>query len=216
MRLSAILWDMDGTLFDTYPPIREILGELFAAQGVTVDPLQVAALLTDTLGGCLATLSAENGLDAAVMAAAYQDILAAEFTPAMGPPLPGVLAVCRRVQAVGGCNLIFTHREHASLAQFLDHYQVADLFTDTLTADQGYPRKPDPAGFLALAERNGFNPLDVLAVGDRDLDIQAGINAGMATCFYAAADFPGGPPTPSVQPDVIINHYDALADFLFG
>ena len=208
MRFHYLLWDMDGTLFDTYPPLGQAAVDTFAVYGVTVSAAEVLDLMTVTLGHCIETLALRHGLDPVELMAAYLD-RAARVSVATQPPFPGVEHVLRRVVAAGGGNFIFTHRGRESLDGFLTHFGLADLFADTLTQDEGYARKPDPAGFLALIERNGLPRAEVLTVGDRDLDILAGINAGIHTCLYAAQ------PSPDAPPDFVIQDYAELEALLF-
>jgi phosphoglycolate phosphatase-like HAD superfamily hydrolase len=209
MRFCTLLWDMDGTLFDTYPPIRRAVIAAFAANGVRVDPARVADLLAVTFEDCVTTLAAEHNADLAAVKAHYfahqPNISLTEQ-----PPFPGVIDVCRHVVAAGGRNLIYTHRERESLDHFLAHYGMADLFADTLTQDEGMPRKPDPTGFNTILDRSAIPRSEVLAVGDRDLDILAGIRAGIATCLYDAA------PSPDAPPDYVVNTYAELDALLFG
>jgi phosphoglycolate phosphatase-like HAD superfamily hydrolase len=214
MRFSALLWDMDGTLFDTYPAIRKAVLDTFAASGVAVDPVEVARLLAVTFDHCLQVLSARHNLDADALSARYHR-RSAQINPAEQPPFPGALSLCRRTIAAGGVNLIFTHRGRESLDRFLAHYAMTDLFADTMTGDEGCPRKPDPAGFLTLAARNRIVAADVLTIGDRDLDIQAGIAAGMKTAYFAPEGFPGGQPPLAATPDYTVTTYAELEAILF-
>ncbi|NPV65833.1 MAG: HAD-IA family hydrolase [Anaerolineae bacterium] len=215
MRFSALIWDMDGTLFDTYPAIRAGVVAAFAEHGVTVDAQRVARLLAVTFNDCLETLAAEHSLDPAVIQATYARLRPEGVPPELCPPFPGVIDLCHRMIAAGGCNLIFTHRERASLDRFLTYHGMTALFADTLTVDEGGARKPDPGGFLTLLTRNGISPEQALAIGDRDLDIEAGQRAGIKTCYFASPEFPGGPLPPAVVPDYTISSYAELAAILF-
>ncbi len=215
MRPDILLWDMDGTLFNTYPPIRQAVSAAFAVHGIQVDPVRVAQLLADTFDSCIITLAEENGLDPKAVRTTYSEY-AVLIRPETQPPFPGVVELCLRVIREGGCNLIYTHRERASLDRFLTLYDMTRLFRDTLTIDEDMPRKPDPTGFLTLLERNRLDPARVMAVGDRDLDIQAGINAGIMTCFFAPEDFPGGVPGLESGADYVVHSYAELEKLLFG
>lgn len=214
MHFETLLWDMDGTLFDTYPPIRQAVIAAFAAHNIQVDPVRVAQLLADTFDTCVETLAAEHHVNPQTIISTYYEynIL---IRPETQPPFPGVTELCLQVNRAGGRNLIFTHRERVSLDQFLALYGMEGLFLDTLTADEGIPRKPDPTGYLTLLERNQIDPAGVLVIGDRDLDILAGVNAGLKTCFFANAEFPGGVPLPATQPDHMIHTYAELGPLLF-
>lgn len=207
MRFRYLLWDFDGTLFDTYPPLIRAMQGALATLGHTVSEAQIGALLADTLDGAIDTLSAELALDREAFVAEIERIHAG-VRPDERPPFPGVIALCERVQAAGGANLLFTHRDRPTLHTLLSWHGAEHLFLDILTTEDGYPRKPDPAGFRALIERNNL-PLDeVLAVGDRDLDILAGQAAGIATCLFRAT------PSPGVTPDFRITSWGELAALL--
>lgn len=210
MRFRYLLWDMDGTLFDTYPATNVAVVEAFAAAGVDVDPEEVALLLTDALVVCMEMLSARHGLDPQTMMARVQAIVS-EVPLDERPPFTGVRQVCERMIAAGGQNLIFTHRDRASLDDFLAHFEMHDLFLDTVAIDQdgGYPRKPDPTGFLTVITRHYLPLKEVLVIGDRTLDIEAGIRAGVATCLF------GAQPADGIKPDYVIQTYAELEPILF-
>ena len=59
-----------------------------------------------------------------------------------------------------------------------------DYFTKLIAGDNGYPRKPDPTTFLYLLNEYNLVKNEVMAVGDRDLDIQAAKNAGIKSCYF--------------------------------
>ena len=208
MRFDYLLWDFDGTLFDTYPPLVRAIEQALGASGASVPAERIRALLTDTLASTITTLSAELGIgrdDLAAWVAHYRDT---NETPEDCPPFPGVIALCERFMASGGAHLLFTHRERPMLDRLLTYHGADHLFLDILTSDEGYPRKPDPAGFRALIERNSRPRDRVLAVGDRDLDILAGTGAGIATCLYDAE------PSPDALPDYYVASWDELAALL--
>lgn len=207
MRFRYLLWDFDGTLFDTYPPLIRAMKGALATLGHTVPEARISALLADTLDGAIDTLSAALALDREAFVAEIER-LHASVRPDERPPFPGTIALCERIQAAGGANLLFTHRDRPTLNALLSWHGASHLFLDILTTSDGYPRKPDPAGFRALIERNSL-PLDqVLAVGDRDLDILAGQAAGIATCLFRTT------PSPGVTPDFRIASWDQLASLL--
>ena len=80
---------------------------------------------------------------------------------------------------------------------------MADLFSEIISHDDGYPRKPDPSAFLTLIDRHHLSRDETLAVGDRDLDILAAHAAGVSAAQYGA-----GPIT--ITPDVLLPDYGEL------
>jgi phosphoglycolate phosphatase-like HAD superfamily hydrolase len=203
MRFRYLLWDFDGTLFDTYPPLVRAIEHALADREVSEPHPEIERLLGITLADCVATLAQRHGLDAAEFGAQVTQYYRQTALQEM-PPFPGAIRVCQRLIAAGGRNYMFTHRTRASLMRLLDGYGVAGLFADSLTVEDGYPRKPDPAGFIALLEKHALPRGEVLAVGDRDLDIVAGQGAGVRTCLFNAQ------PSPGVEPDYVITEFRAL------
>jgi HAD superfamily hydrolase (TIGR01509 family) len=205
MRFKHLFWDFDGTLFDTYPPLVRAIEQALADDRITEDSATIADLLNDTLAHCITAMVEKHGLDGPTLEARVERYWR-KTTPQENPPFPGVVHACQRVLAAGGCHYIITHRGRESMLALLDWYKVRGVFADFVTRDDGYPRKPDPASFQAMIARHQL-PLDeVLVIGDRALDIQAGQGAGVHTCLFSAV------PLPDVQPDYIIADFEALLE----
>jgi phosphoglycolate phosphatase-like HAD superfamily hydrolase len=198
MRFRYLLWDFDGTLFDTYPPLVRAIERALADVGISESRQEMERLLGITLADCVATLAKRHDLDPAELDARITDYYRQATVQEM-PPFPGAFQVCERLIAIGGANYLFTHRTRRSLLRLLDGHGMAGLFADCLTVEDGYPRKPAPAGFIALLEKHALPRDEVLAVGDRDLDILAGQGAGVRTCLFNAQ------PSPEVRPDFQIS-----------
>ena len=111
--------------------------------------------------------------------------------------------MCQLIRSRGGLNLIVTHRRRAGLDQLLTTHGLADHFTDIISHDDRYPRKPEPDAFSTLIERHRLPRGETLAVGDRDIDILAAHAAGLA-----AAHFGANPIT--TTPDVVLPDFGTL------
>lgn len=207
MRFPYVLWDFDGTLFDTYPPLARSIRRALADFDVAVQEDTIAAMLRGTLSNTLATLTARYDLHLV----ALQDRMtfySRQTTVRDKHPFPGAIRTLERVLVCGGQNFLVTHRDLDSLVVLLDWYRVTGLFADIITADDGFARKPDPESFNAMIERHALSRSRVLAVGDRDLDIQAGQAAGVHTCLFNAR------PSPGVMPDFVIGSFTELEHLL--
>lgn len=207
MRFKNVLWDFDGTLFDTYPPLIQAIERALAELGASEARDVIAELLSETLAVCVADLAKTHELDPAQFEARVEYYWG-KTTPKDSPPFPGAIHACQRLLAAGGSNYIVTHRGRESLMVLLGWYKVSGLFADMLTRDDGYPRKPDPAAFNALLERHQLRRDQTLVIGDRKLDILAGRAAGMQTCLFNAL------PAPDAPPDYVISCLDELSAIL--
>ena len=200
--IRHLIWDVDGTLFDTYPAI---VGSLHAAAvdlGAPATYEETHDLALVSIDHCLATLSATYDLSLDMLGADF-DRRYQEVPPEDQPPFDGAPEVCQLIHSRGGLNLIVTHRRRAGLDRLLTTHGLADLFTDIISHDDGYPRKPDPGAFRTLIERHRLPRDESLAVGDRDIDILAAHSAGLA-----AAHFGTNPIT--TTPDVVLPDFGTL------
>jgi HAD superfamily hydrolase (TIGR01509 family) len=199
--VQHLIWDVDGTLFDTYPPIAkafQALRDLGAAASFD----EIMRLAQISLDHCLTTLSNTYALAADRLeerfAQHYQTV-----SPEDQPPFPGVREVCEYLRAQGGLNLIVTHRGRAGLEQLLAAHRLTDYFADMTSNDDAYPRKPDPAAFVALIEKHYLPHTATLGVGDRDIDILAAQTAGLRAALF-------GTNYGASTPDFVFTDYAAL------
>ena len=182
-----LIWDLGGTLVDTYPALDATLAGVVTAHGGAIDVADVARLTRRSTGEAIAALSGRFGIPEE----AFRDAETAlkrrwEHDPA--PAMPGAAALFADVRAAGGLNLVVTHRDRASATSLLDGL---GLSVDGLisTAD-GYPRKPDPEMYRVLLAEHGLDPADCLAVGDRPIDAEAARAAGLTAATLESAAAP--------------------------
>ena len=204
--IRNVVWDVDGTLFDTYPAISRAFRAALREFGQDASLPRIVALARDSLTHCTTTLVEEYHLDRALFEAAaarnYE-----RTDPADQPPFPGVKEVCEHICGAGGQNVIVTHRGPRGTGELLSAHGLSELFSGSITSVDGYPRKPDPAAFDAIIARHGLIRDQTMTIGDRDIDVLAGRSAGLFTCFF-------GPKTTDVGADLTIADLGELARML--
>ncbi|WP_228255025.1 HAD-IA family hydrolase [Ornithinimicrobium avium] len=176
-----MIWDLGGTLLDTYPVVdRALAGAVQEGRGggpVTDADLHAVAVLTRVSSGhAITTLAQRHGIPQEDLRAAYE---ATKETWRHDPPpvTEGAREVMGAVHAAGGLNLVATHRDRESASELLE--QVGLRVDDLVCAPDGFPRKPDPAMVVELLTRHRLRPALVLAVGDRPADVAAAETAGV-------------------------------------
>lgn len=206
MRILNILWDLDGTLFDTYPAMTFAMSKALNEMGYSVALNVIDGLARQSLEHCIGALSRRFKLDPILLrnrfAESYRTV-----DPANQPPYPGSREACEAIHACGGCNLIVTHRSVASTQRLLKTHGMAAYFEDIFSVEQGYGRKPDPAMVLGALKAHALNPAQTLLIGDREIDIQAGQAAGVRTCLFGEAH-------PDVPAEMQIEQYAQLLQLL--
>lgn len=174
--IRSIVWDLGGTLLDTYPDVDRALAR--AAFGDTgPDRLaQVAALTRVSSGHAIRELARLSGTPEPELRAAYEQVTRL-WLEHPAPVMPGARAVMAAVTGGGGLNLVATHRDRASAEQLLT---ASALHVDDLVcAPDGYARKPSPEMIQVLLDRHGLAAGDAIAVGDRPVDVEAARAAGV-------------------------------------
>ena len=183
--IRHLIWDVDGTLFDTYPAIARSFQAAARDLGAIVAYNEVMRLAQVSVDHCLTTLSNTYALPSDQLEELF-DQHYRTITPEDQPPFAGAEAVCEYIRSHGGLNLIVTHRRRAGLDRLLATHRLTDYFADITSNDDGYPRKPDPAAFNALIERHQLPRDATLGVGDRDIDILAAQAAGLRAALFGA------------------------------
>lgn len=183
MRYDNLIWDFDGTLFDTYPPMCRQLQAAMEPLGGAFTVEELLARFTVSRGEVLRYCAEKLGKSPEEIDAVYRAYTAAHGHPA-AELFPHAREVLERFQAAGGRNFIFTHRS-ASVHDYLAQAGLTDLFTEVTSALDVFARKPDPAGNRYLMDKYALESARTLAVGDRELDILAGKRAGTDACLFA-------------------------------
>ena len=193
MRYDNLIWDFDGTLIDTYPPLRRDLRAGMAEQGYDFTVEELLERFRVSRGLVRAYCAERMGRTAQEVDAIYRAWVAEHGQP-RAEPFPHARDFLSRFQAAGGRNFVFTHRS-GSVHDYLAEAGLTPYFTEVTSCGTAFARKPSPEGNLYLIQKHGLVPARTLAVGDRELDILAGKRAGTDACLVtpvpaeSAADY---------------------------
>ena len=204
--IRNIIWDFDGTLFDTYPALINAFRRALDDYGVQIPQELISRHAHESLTLYGDELARQYGLDPEEI---QQRSLGyyANYSLDDQKPFPGVRQVCEYICSRSGANVIVTHRDAASAMRLLKVYEMETYFADLITTEGRYPLKPDPAMFEEVIRRCDLILRETLAVGDRDIDIQSGYAAGVHTCLF-------GPTATEVEPDLRVTSYEELLKYL--
>ncbi|MBN1218300.1 MAG: HAD-IA family hydrolase [Anaerolineae bacterium] len=204
--LRNIIWDVDGTLFDTYPSMAKAIKAALNDLGQDSPLIWIESLAKVSLGHCTSVLADKYHLEVDDLGRAFESQYS-RVTAEENPPFPGVIDVCQYICSIKGKNVIVTHRGRKGTMELLAANKMVDYFAGCLTGDEGYPRKPDPAIFEAAIVRFHLKRAETLTIGDRDIDILAGQAAGILSCSYGAA-------SDGVKADLVISDFAELYQYL--
>lgn len=188
MKYRHFFWDFDGTLYDTYPRITRAFLRGLLDLGIQADAKEVYALNKRTLEECARAFSVRHpGISEKEILTAYHVHAEEEDMSGVGM-YPGARAMLEKVVRGGGRNYLYTHRGE-SVFKFLRRDGLEGLFRDRVTGLDDFPRKPAPDALLYLMDKWGLDKGDCVMLGDRDIDLDAGKNAGMACALFDPEEF---------------------------
>ncbi len=200
--IQYIIWDAGGTLFDTYPAKTRAIQAALTALGSEAVYDEVFRLTRIATHHALETLAQQHDVDLETLRADYAARYRA-VPPEEQPPFPGVKAICRYICHIGD-NFVVTHRAASSLNLLLRAHEMDMYFTDSLTKESPFPRKPDPASTEAILATYQLDRARTLAVGDRKIDVLAAKRAAIRVCFY------GKDQDPEIPADIFVTDYVRL------
>ncbi len=195
MRFIHYFWDFDGTLYDTYPRILRAFQKALRDVGIVAPDAEALSYIKQTLGvGARHYAAQKEGLTPKDIMDGYH-LHAEEEDFTTMRPYPGVKQALIAAVKRGGRHYLYTHRGLSAL-EALKRDDLYDLFTDFLTSEDGFPLKPAPDALNSLVQKYQLPLAKCVMLGDRDIDLNAGINAGMAGALFDPEGFFPDFPTP--------------------
>ena len=194
MRYTHFFWDFDGTLYDSYPRIARATAKALRDGGVEVPADQVYPIVKKSLYTAYCVFAAPHGIAQEAFMAAYH-AHSEEEGPESIRPYPGAREALEAVRQGGGRNYLYTHRGESAF-RWLAYDGLEDVFFDKVTSLDGFPSKPAPDALLHLVRKHGLALSQCVMIGDRDIDLDAGKNAGMACALFDPQGYYPDYPTP--------------------
>lgn len=166
------IWDLGGTLLDNYGMSTRAFVLTLGQFGRPATHQQVY----NSLRQSTATAVQEFAADIPDFLRSYKR---KEAELLEKPVLfQGAQEVLQKIVNSGGRNFLISHRDNHVL-ELLDKTGIRSYFTEIITSENGFARKPDPQRMLYLKEK--YQIASGLVIGDRSIDIEAGEAAGFAT-----------------------------------
>lgn len=180
MKEIALIWDLDGTLIDSYRAIVPSLQIALARQGVSLSQAEIYRyIIAKSIGEFIPQVEQTYCI---TFDASYYGFLRREREEKM-QPIAHAPQLLERLNRAGVANFIFTHRG-PSTPHMLELTGLEGCFREVITGVQGFPRKPAPEALLYLMEKYHLDSRCTFYIGDRPLDMDCAENAGISGIFF--------------------------------
>ncbi|GBG96340.1 HAD family hydrolase [Lactococcus termiticola] len=180
MDYKNYIWDLGGTLLDNYESSSHAFAAALweTAERVVMHEEVYQALKISTEHAVETYASDVPGF-----LAVYKRLEAETLEQPI--LFKGAKEVLEAVKTAGGKNFMISHRNRQVL-DILKKSGISEFFTEVVTSDNGFPRKPDPSSLNYLLDKYQLLPAETVVIGDRSLDIEAGVAAGIDGIFFDA------------------------------
>ena len=185
MQETAFIWDLDGTLLDSYEAILAGIEETFAQYDIPYDKAEVRAFILQTsVQDLLEKVAEERGLDADMLNQVRAQSLAEKNAQVV--LMPGAREILAWADQQGIEQFVYTHKGDNAFT-ILENLGLAHYFTEILTNQSGFARKPSPEAAIYLLDKYGLDPQQTYYIGDRTLDIEFAQNSGIQSINFLAS-----------------------------
>ena len=189
MQKTAFIWDLDGTLLDSYEAILSGIEETFGQFSIPYDKEKVREfILKYSVQDLLVQVAEERKLDVEVLNQVRAQSLAEKNAQVV--LMPGARDVLAWAEESGIQQFVYTHKGDNALTILRD-LGLESYFMEILTSQSGFARKPSPEAATYLIDKYQLNHDNTYYIGDRTLDVEFAQNSGIQSINFLESIYEG-------------------------
>lgn len=189
MQKIAFIWDLDGTLLDSYEAILSGIEETFGQFAIPYDKEKVREfILKYSVQDLLVQVAEERKLDVEVLNQVRAQSLAEKNAQVV--LMPGARDVLACAEESGIQQFVYTHKGDNALTILRD-LGLESYFMEILTSQSGFARKPSPEAATYLIDKYQLNHDNTYYIGDRTLDVEFAQNSGIQSINFLESIYEG-------------------------
>ena len=185
MQKTAFIWDLDGTLLDSYEAILAGIEETYRRFSLPYNKKEVRAfILKYSVQDLLEQVAKERGLDVGLLNQVRARSLSEKNAQVV--LMSGAREILAWADQRGIQQFVYTHKGENAFT-ILRALGLDSYFTEILTSQSGFARKPSPEAATYLINKYHLNPDRTYYIGDRTLDIEFAQNSGIQSINFLAS-----------------------------
>lgn len=189
MQKTAFIWDLDGTLLDSYEAILSGIEETFAQFAIPYDKEKVREFIFKfSVQDLLVQVAEERKLDVEMLNQVRAQSLAEKNAQVV--LMPGAREVLKWAEESGIQNFVYTHKGDNAFTILRD-LGLESYFTEILTSQSGFARKPSSEAATYLLDKYQLDSEKTYYIGDRTLDVEFAQNSGIQSINFLESTYEG-------------------------
>lgn len=181
--MSNFIFDMDGTLLDSYSGILESVMDVLKLNNIDIksnDALDY--ILTYSVLDFMNKIGKEYNLDSKKLWDLYQESrINTQYNYKL---MPNCIRMLDELSKNGAKLFIFTHKGKSMIE--IEKRDFESIFIDVIYAGkEHFKRKPSSYSIDYLVDKYNLDKEDTYYVGDRPIDIECAYNANIKSIFYS-------------------------------
>ena len=187
MQKTAFIWDLDGTLLDSYEAILLGIEETFGQFSIPYDKEKVREfILKFSVQDLLEKVAEKRKLDVEVLNQVRAQNLAEKNAQVV--LMPGAREVLDWADETGIQQFVYTHKGDNALTILRD-LGLESYFTDILTSQSGFARKPSSEAATYLLGKYQLDSEKTYYIGDRTLDVEFAQNSRIQSINFLESSY---------------------------
>jgi phosphoglycolate phosphatase len=181
---EAVIFDLDGTILNTLDDLADSANHVLSENGYRTYPTEQYKTF---VGNGIPKLI-ERILPQDVSEAVFERVLA-EFRVYYGEhkndktaPYRGIPEMLAELKNHGLKICVLSNKQHDLSVEIVKHHFGNDTFDLIRGKMEQFPAKPDPASCNDVISILNITKRNILYVGDSNVDMQTGANAGLVKC----------------------------------
>lgn len=204
---DVALFDLDGTVLDTYAPILESMRHATKTVfGEALPDSKLVSMVGQPLVTQMQAFAAERGCGSEVadeLTRVYREYNERDLDE-KSFPFPGIPEAIASLKNAGFTVGVVTSKRAVLATKSLKAHGLFDVFACVNGAEDSTAHKPDPDPLLTAAKKLGVSPDRCVYVGDSPYDLQAAHAANMPCVGVAWGKFFGREILLEQMPSVLI------------
>ena len=180
--MTAFIWDLDGTLLDSYDVIVDSLYQIYLEKGAKIDKQEILHdVINESVSYFIMKMEQRFGIPFDDLKDRYSIIShnAKNNIKAM----KHAKEILKFIKDNNIPNYVFTHRG-VTTESVLKNIELFDYFDEIVNSQNNFKRKPDPEAINYLIDKYHLDRNNTYYVGDRPMDIKCANNAHIKSIMF--------------------------------